>query len=216
MVKTGLKGSGDYGVFAFGAFNGQAANKPEQNDQPHIVGRLTYPFEVGKQIIEPSIQAYSGKYVVTTDQITKGTKFLKDRNYTDQRVAASFVLYPQPFGIQAEYNIGKGPQFNPKTDSIELKKLTGGYVTFSYKTNYKDQVIIPFISAQTFRGGKKLETDARSYDVKELELGIEWQPFKQFELVAVYTISDRRFEDYILQDNRQKGKLLRLQAQLNF
>lgn len=216
LVKTGLKGSGDYGVFAFGAFNGQAANKPEQNDQPHIVGRLTYPFEVGKQIIEPSIQAYSGKYVVTTDQITKGTKFLKDRNYTDQRVAASFVLYPQPFGIQAEYNIGKGPQFNPKTDSIELKKLTGGYVTFSYKTNYKDQVIIPFISAQTFRGGKKLETDARSYDVKELELGIEWQPFKQFELVAVYTISDRRFEDYILQDNRQKGKLLRLQAQLNF
>ena len=97
-----------------------------------------------------------------------------------------------------------------------MKKLKGAYVTLSYKTNYKDQVIIPFISAQTYQGGKKFELDARSYDVKELELGIEWQPFKQFELVAVYTISNRRFEDYILQNNIQKGRLLRLQAQVNF
>jgi hypothetical protein len=32
----------------------------------------------------------------------------------------------------------------------------------------------------------------------------------------MYTISDRRFEDYALQDNRQKGQLLRIQAQMNF
>jgi hypothetical protein len=32
-----------------------------------------------------------------------------DKQYTlDQRVAASFILYPKPFGVQAEYNIGKG------------------------------------------------------------------------------------------------------------
>jgi hypothetical protein len=31
-----------------------------------------------------------------------------DKQYTlDQRVAASFILYPKPFGVQAEYNIGK-------------------------------------------------------------------------------------------------------------
>jgi hypothetical protein len=216
LIKDGLKGSGDYGVFAFGAFNGQTANKPELNDKPHIVSRLTYPLEVGGQIIEPGIQAYKGKFTLAADQISKGTKVLKDKTYDDQRVAATFVLYPKPFGIQAEYNIGKGPQFNSKTDSIELQNLKGGYVTFSYFSKYKNHIIIPFVRAQKYQGGKKFELDARSYDMKELEIGIEWQPNKNFELVTMYTISNRRFEDYILQDNLQKGKLLRVQAQMNF
>ena len=67
-----------------------------------------------------------------------------------------------------------------------------------------------------YDGGKKHETDARSYKVKEYEFGLEWQPIKAFELVAQYTFSDRTFEDFSKQDNRQKGQLLRLQAQLNF
>ena len=32
----------------------------------------------------------------------------------------------------------------------------------------------------------------------------------------MYTLSARRFEDFQLQDNKQRGGLLRLQAQLNF
>lgn len=216
LVKDGLKGSGDYGVFAFGAYNGQTANKPEQNNQPHIVTRFSYPFKIGNQIIEPGIQAYTGKYVVTKDQISSGAKFNADRNYTDQRIAGTFVLYPKPFGIQAEYNIGKGPQFNTVTDSIETKSLQGGYITLSYMLHHKEQVIIPFMRGQYYQGGKKHELDARSYDMKELEFGIEWQPVKQFELVAMYTISNRRYEDFVLQNNLQKGSLLRLQAQINF
>ena len=216
LIKAGLKGSGDYGVFALGAFNGQTANRPELNNNAHIVTRLTYPFEVKGQIIEPSIQAYKGKTTIASDLISKGTKVVKDRTYNDERVAGTFVLYPKPFGIQAEYNIGKGPQFNTKTDSIELQNLKGGYITVSYLTKYKNHTIIPFVRAQKYQGGKKFELDARSYDTKELELGIEWQPNKNFELVAMYTFSNRRFEDFVLQDNLQKGKLLRLQAQLNF
>lgn len=216
LVRDGLKGSGDYGVFAFGAYNGQTANKPEQNNQPHIVTRFSYPFKAGNQIIEPGIQAYSGKYVVTRDQISSGSKFKADRNYTDQRIAASFILYPKPFGIQAEYNIGKGPQFNTVTDSIETKSLYGGYITMSYMLHHKEQIIIPFVRGQYYNGGKKHELDARSYDIKELEIGFEWQPVKQFELVAMYTISNRRYEDFVLQNNLQKGSLLRLQAQINF
>ncbi len=216
LIKSGLKGSGDYGVFALGAFNGQTANKPELNNNPHIVGRLSYPFELRDQIIEPGIQAYKGKYTLASDQLNAKTKVVKDRTYADQRVAGSFILYPKPFGIQAEYNIGKGPQFNSKTDSIELRNLKGGYITVSYMTKYKKHILIPFVRAQKYQGGKKFEMDARSYDVKELELGMEWQPSKNFELVAMYTISNRRFEDFGLQDNLQKGRLLRLQAQLNF
>jgi hypothetical protein len=77
-------------------------------------------------------------------------------------------------------------------------------------------LIIPFTRFQYYQGGKKHEKDARSYEVKELEIGIEWQPSKQFELVCMYTLSDRRFEDFSKKNNFQNGNLLRIQAQLNF
>ena len=80
----------------------------------------------------------------------------------------------------------------------------------------KEQVFIPFIRGQYYNGGKKHELDARSYRVREMEIGIEWQPVKQFELVAMYTISSRRYEDFALQNNLQRGNSLRLQAQINF
>ena len=216
LVNDGYKGSGDYGVFGFGVFNGQTANKPEQNDELHVVGRLTYPFEVAGQTIEPSIQAYTGHYVLTSDQVSTGVKIKENNSYRDQRVAASLVLYPKPFGIQAEYNIGRGPEFNNATDSIETRSLEGGYATFNYFLKAKDHLIYPFFRMQYYAGGKKHELDARSYRVNEYEIGVEWQPIKQFELVAMYTISRRRFEDFRNQDNTQKGRLLRLQAQLNF
>lgn len=216
LVSKGLKGSGDYGVFAFGVFNGQTANKPEANNQLHVVSRFSYPIKLGKQIIEPGIQAYTGKYVVTAEQTTAGVKVNADRNYADDRVAATFVLYPQPFGIQAEYNVGRGPAYNKQTNSIDVKNLDGGYVTLSYLTHFKDQTFIPFARGHYYNGGKKHELDARMYNVREFELGIEWQPVKQFELVAQYTISSRRFEDSVKPNNMQQGNLLRLQAQLNF
>ena len=216
LVKDGLKGSGDYGVFGIGAYNGQTANKPELNNQLHVVSRLSYPFQIGNQIIEPGIQAYTGKFVIPKDQVSAKTKYNSSMSYTDQRAAASLVLYPQPFGIQAEYNIGVGPEFNKNTDSIQERELTGGYITLSYITKIKNQILIPFTRIQYYEGGKKHELDARSYKVNELELGMEWQPVKQFELVVMYTISSRRFEDYVLRNNLQTGNLLRIQAQINF
>ncbi len=216
LVNDGLKGSGDYGVVGFGVFNGQTANKPELNNQLHAVARVSYPIRIGKQLIEPGIQGYTGHFVIPTDQTSTGVKIRSDRSYLDQRAAASFILYPQPFGIQAEYNVGKGPEFNKATDSIEVRDLKGGYITMTYLIRHKKQVIIPFCRMHTYQGGKKHELDARSYDVKEIEPGVEWQPMKNFELTVMYTISERRFEDFKAQNNLQKGNLLRIQAQLNF
>ena len=216
FVRDNYKGSGDYGVFALGAYNGQTANRPELNNNLHVVARVSYPFEIGNQTIEPGIQAYSGRFEIPTSSRNGGVLTTHDLNYTDQRAAVSFILYPKPFGIQAEYNIGKGPEFNKSTDAIETRSLEGGYATLSYKIDYKDQVIFPFTRYQYYRGGKKHEMDARSYDVNELELGVEWQFSRNFELVAMYTISNRRYEDFLLQNNDQEGSLLRLQAQINF
>ncbi len=216
LVSTGLKGSGDYGVIGVGAYNGQTANNPELNNELHVAARISYPFELKNQIIETGVQAYHGKYVIPTANLTSGVKYNDDLNYTDERVAASFTLFPQPFGIQAEYNIGNGPEFNKETDSIEVSPLKGGYVTASYLTKFKQQFIIPFVRYQYYDGGKKHEKDARSYNVSDWEFGIEWQPVKQFELVVMYTMSERRYEDYKLQENNQKGNLMRIQAQINF
>lgn len=216
LVRSGLKGSGDYGIFGFGVYNGQTANNPELNNKVHVVSRFTYPFQLQNQIIELSLQGYTGKFVIPRSNVSTGVKYTPDLNYTDQRVAASFILYPKPFGIQAEYNIGKGPQYNKITDSVETKNLKGGYATLSYQLPYKKHLFIPFTRIQYYDGGKKHERDARSYNVSEFEVGAEWQPLKQFELVVMYTISKRRYEDHLLKNNLQKGNLLRLQAQINF
>jgi len=216
LVKDGLKGSGDYGVFGLGIYNGQTANKPEANENRHAVARLSYPFEYKNQIIELGIQGYKGLYTFSSSQLSSGVKINDDKTYADDRVAASLIVYPKPFGIQAEYNIGRGPEFDNATDSISTQNLKGGYATVSYKLDYKNQTFIPFVRLQKYDGGKKHELDARSYNVEEKEFGIEWQPSKSFELVVMYTMSERRYEDYVKQDNLQKGNLMRIQAQINF
>ncbi len=214
LVSSGLKGSGDYGVFGIGVYNGQTANRPELNANKHIVTRVSYPFEVKKQILELGMQAYTGK--VTLASTSSGVNYAEDKLYDDQRVAGTFVLYPKPFGILAEYTVGRGPQFDKTLDSITTQRLHGGYVTASYKLDFKNNTLIPFVRYQVYHGGKKHELDARSYDVQDLEIGAEWQMTKYFELVVMYTMSSRRFEDFVNQENYQRGNLLRIQAQVNF
>lgn len=216
LVNENYKGSGDYGVFGIGAYNGQTANRAELNKEAHVVVRLAYPFELGSQIIEPSLQGYTGQYVISADQITKGVLSNSNRSYTDERAAATLVLYPRPIGFMAEYNVGYGPEYNKVTNAIEKKRIEGGYLTINYRFEYGSQYLFPFVRGHYYSGGKKHERDARSYKVNELELGIEWQPSKNFELVAMYTMSSRRYEDALLPNNFQRGNLLRLQAQVNF
>ena len=216
LVKSGLKGSGDYGVFALGAYNGQTANNPELNDEPHVVTRVTYPFQIGNQILETGVQAYTGRFVIPKANLSSGVKYNESLSYLDQRAAASLTLYPKPFGIQTEYNVGRGPEFNVLSDSIEVRNLHGGYIQACYQVKLGNQLLFPFCRYQIYDGGKKHEKDARSYNVEEIEYGVEWQPYRQFELVAMYTVSKRRYEDYSNQDNYQRGSLLRLQAQINF
>jgi hypothetical protein len=214
LVNDGLKGSGDYGVVGFGLYNGQTANKPEINNNSHWVARVSYPFKLWNQIIEPGVQMYSGNYKL--DQTSTGVKKNKSLEYLDERMAGSFVLYPKPFGIQAEYNIGKGPQYDYLIDSISTKDLKGGYVTLSYLIKLKKHVLIPFARYSTYQGGKKMELDARAYDVNEFEGGIEYQPLKQFEITVSWVHSEKWTSDRAKKDNFQTGSFMRVQCQLNF
>ncbi len=215
LVDDGLKGSGDYGLLGLGIYNGQTANRSEANNNQHVVARFTYPIEFKNgQIFETGIQAYKGKYVVQSK--TSGVITSNNSEYKDERIAASLILYPKPFGFQAEYNIGTGPEYNTVTNTIDQKDLKGGYALANYNLKIDKHQFFPFVKYHYYDGGKKHELDARSYKVNDLEIGIEWQPIKNFELVADYTISSRRYEDAVLLNNHQKGNLLRLQAQFNF
>ncbi len=213
FTSDALKSSGDYGIFAFGLYNGQTANRPEQNDNLHAVARLSYPFKVGKQIIEPGIQAYSGKFTLLST--TKGVKTNENLTYTDRRVAATVVLYQQPFGILAEYNIGESPSFDPQSDSVRVQKLNGGFITASYRTKLGKGSINPYARYQVFDGAKKHEVDARKYDMNELEIGVEWLPLKNMEFTVAYVISNRKYWDYAT-DYAEKGNFLRIQVQANY
>jgi hypothetical protein len=216
LIRKGLKGSGDYGVFAFGTYNGQTANQPELNSNRHVVGRFTWPFQLGNQWIETSLQGYTGRYTLASNQLSSGVRGLADWTYLDQRAAGTFVWYPQPFGMVAEWNIGRGPEYNPLSDSIEVQGLHGGYIQAMYRIQKEESSLIPFVRYQFYDGGKKQERDARSYTVSELELGVEWALSKQFELVVMHTWSDRRYEDHAKPMNQQSGRLIRIQAQVNF
>jgi len=221
LVKDNLKGSGDYGVVALGVYNGQTANKPDLNGNKHVVARVTYPFQIGKQYLEVGAGGYYGKYVVKKDAGIEGAT-----EFNDARGHVAFILYPQPFGIQAEYNMGIGPELtNVVTDTtgetptytgeVREKFLYGGYVLLSYKIEQKYLgTIIPYVRGMMYDGGKKHETNAPSYKVREAEVGLEWQPVGAIEFVSAFAAAERTAG--ALPYEQERGVLGRFQLQINY
>lgn len=211
LVQSGLKGSGDYGVVGFGAYNGQTANRPERNDRVHIVGRVTYPFKFDNgQYFEPGISWYHGRFVIDRSNGVGGGD-----EFTDERVAWSFTYYPQPFGVQGEYTVGIGPELNKARTTVLDQSLHGGYIQFFYR--YVDPVrgvFIPFTRFQYYRGGRKHEVNSPSQSVDEAEIGLEWEPYRELELTAMYSFANRTSP--VFPYPQQSGSLLRLQLQWNY
>ncbi len=208
LTSNNLKGSGDYGMFAIGAYNGQTLNKAEENNDLHRVVRLTYPFKLQSgQFIEASLQAYEGQYRTTSAPL---------KDFYDQRSAASLIYYPQPFGFQMEYNIGQGPDYNKTTGNVETRELKGGYVQVNYQTILNEQRYFPYVRYQEYDGGRKLD-NGNHMETREWEFGTEWQPNSALEITVAYAISDRKVESATAANNvDEKGQLLRLQAQFNY
>ena len=246
LVKNNLKGSGDYGMFAFGVYNGQGANRVELNKNMHLVARMTYPyvFENG-QVVEASVQGYTGRVMPYTSAIRPSLGMATNQagfipgpafqpgsnaylpvvnapgynvpgNYNlgywprtsgwsaacangcqgvqDSRVALTGVIYPQPFGVQADWNWGVTPGFNATQTAITSQKLNGGYVLVNYKYEDKDfglGTFFPFVQYQYFNGFSKYEVNAPQNRVNEWDVGIEYQPLPEVEISAVYNKTDR-------------------------
>jgi hypothetical protein len=220
---SGLKGSGDYGVVGLGFYNGQGANRAERNDALHTVLHLTYPFRLGNgQFLEVGADAYIGRFQVATPTSVAidGVSFVPTidapaSGAVDKRVAAHVIYYPQPFGFQAEWTVGKGPELDVATKSIRTKSLRGGYAQLMYKVDGSFGSLMPYAKWQTYRGASKFDTNTPRMLVDELEFGVEWQPAKVLEIAVAYA-NMRRTDVTRAPYRRVDGDVLRVQLQWNY
>ena len=214
LIEKGLKGSGDYGMLGIGVYNGQTLNVSEANDNKHVVLHATYPIELPYgQIVQVGVDAYRGTANVTTLAVPGAgvTVPTGNVNILDERVGAHFVLFPQPFGFQAEWNWGRGPELNATRTAVEEGYLQGGYVQAMYKWND----VIPYVRWQEYSGGKKHRTNSPFNVVRETEIGVEYQFSKALELTVAYAWmkrSDTQNAPYAIHD----GQLARFQLQWNY
>jgi hypothetical protein len=209
LIETGLKGSGDYGVLGVGVYNGQTLNVTEGNDNKHVVLHATYPFELPYgQVVQVGADAYRG---LVNTAAGAGIARPDGGNINDERIAAHFVLYPQPFGFQAEWNWGRGPELNATQTALQEGSIQGGYVQGMYKWNE----FIPYVRWQEYYGGKKHRTSSPFNVVREVEVGMEYQFSKDLELTVAYAWSkrtDTQTAPFPIRD----GETLRFQLQWNY
>lgn len=230
LSSGGLRGTGNYGIFGMGVYNGQGSSRTDLNRSLHALARLTWPFLLSNgQAVEVSLQAYSGQYVVAGAPIRplgQGAAAVPvgigPDGLLDQRAAATFVWYPQPFGFQTEWNVGKGPGLNDAQTAVEVRPIYGGYAMVMYMLETPDYgTFIPYARYQHFKGGYKSAANAPFGTHDEYDIGVEWQVRKELELVFEYgflngmsltaidrpgAISYRNFD----------GQLLRCQMQINY
>ena len=238
VLDENLKGSGNYGVLGLGVYNGQGGSLQEQNENVHVVGRFEVPFQTHSgQIFEVGVQAYTGKYVVLGSPIRPLGLGVEDETplntfstggragLRDERLGASFIMYPQPIGFQAEWTIGRGPMLNDAQTEIVVDDLEGGYAMVLAKIETECYgPLFPFARWSYYDGGYKSARNAPDSYIDEWEIGCEWQFNPAAEFTVSYLITDRTnlsaisssapassesYEQFI-------GDVLRLQLQINY
>lgn len=191
LVASGLKGSGDYGVVAVGVFNGQGLNRADQNGQLHQLARVAYPFRLPSgQYLELGVQAYQGRFVPAVTVLTTSSGSLTptrpDEGVADARIAGTFVWYPQPFGLEAEWTVGHGPQLADDLQTVEARRLHGGYVQATWRRIVGQGHLQPFVRWNYYDGGRKFARNAPRSHVNEFDVGIEVARWREVETVISY------------------------------
>jgi hypothetical protein len=221
LVKDGFKGSGDYAVLAAGFFGGTGLNKADNNGEVHSLIRFTYPWVAASgQMYEAGLGGYAGRFKVTPTAVggvtpTADARQLSD-GFKDRRASAHFIMYPQPWGIEAEWTTGQGPMLNDAGTRIEECNLEGGYVMLNYRHQYGEgSELLPFVRWNYYDGARKFGTNAHKMVVNDLDIGFEWQWRPEVELAMMYSLTGERTNaagTAIIKDARR----LALQLQFNY
>ncbi|HEY6965220.1 MAG TPA: porin [Erythrobacter sp.] len=216
LSKDGQKLFGNYGAFGLGVFNGQGTNRTEVNDNAMIVGLATWPFELDGLGLDGQVFEIGGSFVRNKYRPEIRTGGVSPISYKDDRVAVHAILYPQPFGVQAEWNWGTGPEFVPSRGRIEERPLDGGYVQLMGKIDDSPLgPFYPFARWQYYRGGFKGAINSPRLETEELELGFEFQLDPALEITTTYGFAKRKEADE-RRFGQAEGQILRIQAQWNY
>ena len=129
-------------------------------------------------------------------------------------------MYPQPFGFQAEWTVGRGPELNAAQTAIEEHHLAGGYAMVLYKQETECYgTFFPFARWSNYKGGYKSERNSPFANISEWEAGNEWQINKNAELTLSYLITDRTNTTARTTGTSYgqfEGQALRCQLQFNY
>lgn len=209
---------GNYGAFGVGVFNGQGVNRPERNNGLMTVAMGTWPFE-----LDALSGAFRGQVLELGGAVMRNRVRPEVRvggvsaaSYRDDRIGIHAIFYPQPFGLQAEWNWGRGPEFDPLIGAITTRDLNGGYVQGMARVrNSPLGPFMPYVRWQRYRGGWKAITNAPRLETDEWEIGIEFQPIDPLELTIAFADMTRREADE-RRIGRAEGQLIRTQLQWNY
>lgn len=216
LADDGQKLFGNYGAFGFGVFNGQGLNRTETDNDVMLVGLATWPFELDGLGLDGQVFELGGAIMRNTIRPEIRTGGVSPAGLKDDRVGVHAILYPQPFGIQAEWNWGTGPEFVPASGRIEERPVNGGYVQAMAKIdNSPIGPFYPFARWQYYRGGFKGAINAPRLETEELELGFEFNLDPALELTATYGWASRKEADE-RRLGQAEGQILRIQAQWNY
>lgn len=223
LTGLGLKGSGDYGVVSIGAYSGQGLNRSDQNGDAHAFARVSYPFKLKNgQYLELGIQGHHGRFVAPTQAIAVNgvtlTPTQRMNGVTDQRLAVSGTWYPQPFGIETEWTWGRGPELSEDFRSVDVGSLHGGYVQAGYL--FRGQGAgswFPFSRWHYFDGARKFARNAPRTRVNELDFGLEFARWSEFEITGMFTHTFRRTRTSSFPfTDATSGNRIGLQVQWNY
>ncbi len=216
LTADGQKLFGNYGAFGFGVFNGQGLNRTEGNDGVMLVGLATWPFELDGLGLDGQVFEIGAQVMRNRVRPEIRTGGLSAASFKDDRVGIHAVLYPNPVGVQAEWNWGTGPEFVPASGRIEERPLDGGYVQVMGKIDESPiGPFYPFARWQYYRGGLKTAINAARLETEELELGFEFQLDPALEITTTYGFAKRKEADE-RRFGQAEGQILRIQAQWNY
>ncbi|NBB26239.1 porin [Porphyrobacter sp. SLTP] len=216
LADDGQKLFGNYGAFGFGVFNGQGLNRTETDNDLMAVALATWPFELDGLGLNGQVFEIGGSVMRNTIRPEIRTGGVSPVGFKDNRVNLHAILYPQPFGVQAEWNWGTGPEFVPATGRIEERPVDGGYVQVMAKIDETPiGTIHPFARWQYYRGGFKAAINAPRLETEELELGLEFQIDPALEITTTYGWASRKEADE-RRFGQAEGQILRVQAQWNY
>lgn len=218
LSHEGQKLFGNYGALGFAVYNGQTINRVEKTDGVMLIGMATMPFRLDGLggIFEGQVAEIGASGMLNTFKPEVRTGGVSATAFKDNHVGVHAMIYPRPFGIQAEWTWGKGPQWDATTGSIQVKKASGGYVMGMLRAaDTPVGQIIPFARYQHYRGGWKIATNAPRLETDEYEVGVEWLPMKELEFTLGYSNVSRTETDD-RRTGRAKGDLVRAQVQWNY